>query len=327
VFLRSRIRPTAPGSPLGRTARSGLAAASSLAIVAALAVSGCGKSGPAAVSSAGHGPRFVVVAAENFWGSLAKQLAGERASVTSIIVNPATDPHSYQPSTADARTIAGANMVVLNGLGYDEWAKQLLSASSSSQRVVLNVGDALHLPAGSNPHRWYYPADVRAVIAAIVAGYDRLDPSDAAYFSAQRRRLETVGLASYDALRSQIRSRYAGVPVGYSESIFQGLGEDLGLKLLTPPSFAKSVAEGTDVTAADKQTVDAQAEQRRIAVWVFNEQNVTPDVQRINAIARRRRIPFVTVTETLSPAGASFQQWQVNQLRALAAALHEATGR
>src|SRR5258707_587078 len=85
----------------------------------------------------------------------------------------------------------------------------------------------------------------------MVAGYDRLDPSDAAYFSAQRRRLETVGLASYDALRSQIRSRYASVPVGYSESIFQGLGENLGLKLVTPPSFAKSVAEGTDVTAAD----------------------------------------------------------------------------
>ncbi len=208
MFARSHTLPTGPRSRLGRTGRSGLAA-TLLAIVAALAVAGCGKSGPAAVSSAGHGPHFVVVAAENFWGSLAKQLAGERARVTSIIVNPATDPHSYQPSTGDARTIAGANMVLLNGLGYDEWAKQLLSASPSSQRVVLNVGDALHLAAGANPHRWYYPADVRAVIAAIVAGYDRLDPSDAAYFSAQRRRLETVGLASYDALRSQIRSRYA----------------------------------------------------------------------------------------------------------------------
>ena len=117
------------------------------------------------------------------------------------------------------------------------------------------------------------------------------------------------------------------MPVGYSESIFQGLGEDLGLSLLTPPSFAKAVSEGTDVTAADKQAVDAQAEGRRIAVWVFNSQNVTPDVQRVNEIVRRRRIPLVAVTETLSPPGASFQQWQLAQLRELAGALHRATGR
>ncbi|MCW3034273.1 MAG: putative cation transporter periplasmic cation-binding protein [Solirubrobacterales bacterium] len=298
-----------------------------IAIALVLALTGCGRSGPAAVRAGSGGARFTVLAAENFWGSLAAQLAGDRASVTSIIVNPATDPHSYVPSTGAARRIAGANMVVLNGLGYDEWAKQLLDASPSSQRVVLNIGQRLGLPAGANPHRWYYPADVHAVIGAIVAGYDRLDPADAAYFAARRRRLETVGLASYDALRATIRARYRGVRVGYSESIFEGLGEDLGLSLTTPPSFAKAVAEGTDVTAADRQAVDAQAEQRRIAVWVFNSQNVTPDVQRVNEIVRRRRIPLVSVTETLSPAGASFEQWQVAQLRALAAALHKATGR
>jgi zinc/manganese transport system substrate-binding protein len=313
-----------PRRPSRLVRRTALLAAA-LAVSAAFA--GCGRSGPGAVRAGGAGPRFTVVAAENFWGSLAAQLAGEKASVTSIIVNPATDPHSYVPSTRDARRIAGANMVVLNGLGYDEWAQQLLDASPSSQRAVLNVGQRLGLPAGANPHRWYYPADVHAVIAAIVAGYDRLDPADAAYFGARRRRLETTGLASYDTLRATIRARYRGVPVGYSESIFQGLGEDLGLSLLTPPSFAKAVAEGTDVSAADKQTVDAQAEQRRIAVWVFNSQNVTPDVQRINEIVRRRGIPVVPVTETLSPAGASFEQWQVAQLRALAAALHKATGR
>ncbi len=300
--------------------------AGAVLVLAAAVLAACGRSGPASAGASG-GARFTVVAAENFWGSLAAQLAGTKASVTSIIVNPSTDPHSYQPSTGDARTIANANMVVTNGVGYDEWADQLLAASPSSGRVVLNVGKTLHLAEGSNPHRWYYPADVRAVIAAIVASYDRLDPADAAYFAAQRTKLETVGLAEYDALRAQIRARYSGVPVGYSESIFQGLGEDLGLKLLTPPSFAKAVAEGSDVTAADKQAVDAQAERRKVAVWVFNSQNVTPDVQRVNAIAAARRIPIATVTETLSPASASFEQWQVSELRGLAAALHRATGR
>ena len=300
-----------------------------LALLAAAAalLGGCGRSGPRAVRAVGPGPHFRVVAAENFWGSLAAQLAGSRASVTSLIANPGTDPHSFQPSTADARRIADANMAIVNGLGYDEWSDQLLAASRSPARVVLDVGRALGLHPGANPHRWYYPSDVRRAIGAIVAGYDRLDPADASYFAARRRWLERSGLAAYDALRERIRARYRGVPVGYSESVFEGLGLDLGLRLATPPSFARAVAEGTDVTAADKQTADAQAERRQIAVWVYNSQNATPDVQRITDIARRRGIPVVAVTETLQPAGASFERWQAAQLRALAAALHEATGR
>ena len=117
------------------------------------------------------------------------------------------------------------------------------------------------------------------------------------------------------------------MPVGYSESIFQGLGEDLGLKLLTPYSFVKAIAEGTDVTAEDKQTVDGQAQNRQIEVWVFNSQNVTPDVQRVNEIAKAQRIPIATVTETLSPASDTFEQWQVAELEGLMRALHQATGR
>ena len=297
------------------------------AAFAAMAL-GCGRSGPAPVSSGASngGPRFVVVAAENFWGSLAAQLAGTKASVRSIIVNPATDPHSYQPSARDARLVADANMAIVNGLGYDDWASQLLGGSPAKSRPVLNVGRLLGLGQGANPHRWYYPADVVRVLGAILADYDRLDPSDSGYFAA-RRRVLMRSLSAYDALRAQIRARYAGTPVGYSESIFQGLGDDLGLRLLTPPGFTRAVAEGTDVTASEKQTVDAQAERRLIDVWVFNSQNVTPDVQRVDEIVRRRGIPIVAVTETLSPASASFEQWQTTQLLALKRALHTATGR
>src|ERR1035437_2599474 len=77
--------------------------------------------------------------------------------------------------------------------------------------------------------------------------------------AARARRLEAVSLARYDSLRAEIRARYAGVAVGYSESIFQGLGEDLHLRLLTPPSFVRAIAEGTDVTAQEKEAVDRQA--------------------------------------------------------------------
>jgi zinc/manganese transport system substrate-binding protein len=297
-------------------------------IVLALAVSACNRSSSAPRAGAASGPgKLEVVAAENFWGSLAAQLAGEKASVQSIIVNPAIDPHSYQPTAQDARALAGANLVIANGVGYDEWAQQLLQASSSAGRVVLNVGKLLRLPGGANPHRWYFPANVLAVARQIDADYRRLDPADGAYFASRQSEFERAGLARYDALRHEIRARYSGVAVGYSESIFQGLGEDLGLRLLTPYSFVKAIAEGTDVTAGDKETVDAQARRHLISVWVYNSQNVTPDVLRVNQIVRRAHIPIATVTETLAPASASFQQWQVGELEALLRALHAATGR
>lgn len=289
------------------------------------ALAGCGSS----AGSGGDGPsgRLQVVAAENFWGSIAGQLGGSKVSVRSIIVNPETDPHSYEPTAADGVVLARSQMAIVNGIGYDRWASQLLAADPSSSRVVLNVGNLLGLSEGDNPHQWYSPTSVRRVIDQIVADYKRLDPKDDAYFERQRTAFESRGLAGYDRLIAQIRARYAGVPVGYSESIFQPLGQALGLRLLTPYSFAKAIAEGTDVSASDKQTVDAQAQQHMIRVWVYNSQNATPDVQRVNQLARAAHIPITTITETLSPASASFEQWQVAELQSLERALHRATGR
>jgi len=73
--------------------------------------------------------------------------------------------------------------------------------------------------------------------------------------------------------------------------------------------------------------VDRQAEEGAIKVWVYNSQNATPDVQRVNQLARAAHIPVTTVTETLAPASDTFQQWQTAQLASLRAALHQATGR
>jgi zinc/manganese transport system substrate-binding protein len=274
-------------------------------------------------AGAGHG-KFVVVAAENFWGSIAAQLAGGKATVESIIANPGTDPHSYEPSARDARSVVGARLAIVNGLGYDNWMSQLLDADPEGGRIVLNAGTVLGLGDGENPHQWYSPTSVYRIIDRIVADYDRLDPADSSYFAQRKQAFETRALARYNRLREEIRSSYAGVAVGYSESIFRPLGEDLGLKLITPYSFAKAIAEGTDVSAQDKRTVDEQAEGNKIKVWVYNSQNVTPDVQRLNSLAKAHQIPIATVTETLSPATASFQQWQVAELEGLLSALKRA---
>lgn len=307
-----------------RMFRGGALVAAVLAgVIGAIAVVGCGSLAASEQSSG----RLRVVAAENFWGSIAAQLGGKDVQMRSILVNPSVDPHSYEPTARDARAMAAAAMAIVNGIGYDGWASRLLAADSGDGRVVLDVGKVLGEGEGANPHQWYAPAHVRAVIAQIMLDYDRLRPAEAPYFAARERAFERHALARYDALIAKIKSRYAGFPVGYSESIFQPLGEALALRLVTPYSFAKAIAEGAEVSAQDKLTVQRQLARRQARVWVLNSQNVTPEVQRATEAARSADVPVVDITETLSPASASFQQWQVTQLEALARALQAATRR
>ncbi|HEX4036150.1 MAG TPA: zinc ABC transporter substrate-binding protein [Solirubrobacteraceae bacterium] len=290
-----------------------------LTATAALGVCGCG------TTPAPGGLR--VVAAENFWGSIARQLAGSTARVSSIIVSPATDPHSYEPTPADARVMAGARLAIVNGIGYDAWASRLLSASPLAGRRILNVGSLLGIGQGGNPHQWYSPVVVGEAARAITADLVRLVPARRTYLQARLRWFQTRALARYDGLIATIRARFSGTPVGYSESIFAPLGHALGLRLKTPPSFARAVAEGSEVSAADLLTVERQASRREIRVWIFNSQNATPEVTHVNALARAAGVPVATVTETLSPASDSFQQWQVSELEGLLRALERGTKR
>ena len=271
--------------------------------------------------------RLAVVAAENFWGSIAAQVGGDRVQVTNIIDNPNADPHDYEPTSEDARSMASATFVIVNGIGYDPWADRLIAANPVPGRDVLDVGKLVDVPVGGNPHQWYAPQSVQRVIDAITAEYKKLDAKDASYFDRQRSSFETKGLAQYEGLISVIKRKYAGTPVGASESIFALMAPALGLDLLTPPSFLIAISEGTEPTPGDKATIDHQIQSHQIEVYVYNRQNATPDIQRQIEEARSAGIPVATITETLVPAGASFQAWQVRELRGLAAALARATGR
>jgi zinc/manganese transport system substrate-binding protein len=289
-----------------------------------LAVGAC--AADASAPEGASGP-LQVVAAENFWGNIAVQIAGTHARVASLIVNPDTDPHGYEPTPNDARTIAGAGYVIENGAGYDPWVDKLLDANPVAARMVLDVARLNGVAEGGNPHMWYSPTFVLRVASRIASDLGRLDPSDADDFQSRLRDFEDSALKRYDDLRGSIRNRYAGVPVGASESIFVYLARDLELDLITPPDFMKAISEGTDPTAQDKQTFDEQVVQHRIKVLVYNRQNSVPDVDVLRKEAQAEGIPVVAITETLDPASATFQDWQVAQLDSLRQALGQATGR
>jgi zinc/manganese transport system substrate-binding protein len=307
-----------------------VATAAIAAAAVALTVAGCATTPPASTtggSGGSGGTRVSVVAAENFWGSIAGQLGGDHATVTSIISNPDTDPHDYDATPADGRTMAGAQLAIVNGVGYDPWAPKLLDANPNPNRTVLTVGTLVGVPDGGNPHRWYSPADVHQVIEQIAADYAKIDPADAAYFQQRRETFENQTLGQYNQLISTIRGKYAGTPIGASESIVSPLAQGLGLDLITPATFLDAISEGSDPTAADKATIDTQIRTKQIKVYIYNSQNSTPDVQTQVTEAKAAGIPVTTVTETLAPANITFQDWQVQELRGIEKALAQATGK
>jgi zinc/manganese transport system substrate-binding protein len=262
-----------------------------------------------------------IVAAENFWGSIAAQLGGVRVLVASIIDSPDADPHDYEPTTADGRAVASADLVLVNGVGYDTWATKLVDANPDPSRAVLDVGRLIGVAAGGNPHRWYNPADVQQVVDRLTVDYQRLDPSHAAYYTQRQVAFDTTATRVYKSVVAEIRTRFAGTPVGASESIFAMVAPALGLDLVTPQGFLTAISQGSDPTAADKAAIDRQIKERRIKVYVYNSQNATPDIQAQIAEARSAGIPVSTITETMTPATATWEQWQTAQLVALRDAL------
>jgi len=267
-----------------------------------------------------HPGSLNVVAAENFWGNIAAQLGGLKVNVQSIVTDPNADPHEYESNTNDARAFAEADLVILNGAGYDDWGKKLLGANSSSHRQVLNVADLLGKKAGDNPHFWYDPQYVITVTNAITAAYRSLDSGDAALFDRQRAAFGGA-LEPYFVRIADIRDKYAGIPIGSTESIFYYMAAILGLDLISPPEFMDAVAEGNDPPAPAVVEFQNQVTNHNIKVLVYNNQTVTAVTTNVKRLALANKIPQVGVSETLQPLTATFQDWQLSQLAMLEAAL------
>jgi len=130
-----------------------------------------------------------------------------------VIVDPAQDPHSYEPVPADARALASAQFVIVNGIGYDTWAQRLLSANPAPGRVELDVGRLLGLTTGDNPHRWYSPADVEAVTNAITLRLEQRQPKYRAYFSQRRAAFAMPAVSASTARLKSIWKLPAGTQV------------------------------------------------------------------------------------------------------------------
>src|SRR5581483_1404092 len=265
--------------------------------------------------------KIQIVAAENFWGSLVSQIGGNRVNVLSTVSDPNADPHEYESNATDARAVATANYVIVNGVGYDDWASKLLNANPNNKRVLLNVGNLVGRKKGDNPHLWYSPTYVNTAIAEMEQNLITIDPSDKAYFQAQYKTLQQ-SLVPYQNRIAQIKRQFGGEKVASTESIFVYLADAAGLDLVSPSAFIDAVAEGNDPPADSIVQFDQQLRSGQVRVLAFNQQTITPLTDSVKQLAAQQKIPSVGITETIQPPGLSFQAWMNAQLVQLQNALN-----
>jgi zinc/manganese transport system substrate-binding protein len=290
-------------------------------LVALVALVACSSGQPAPVDPAAP---LKVISTLNVWGSLAAQLGGDRIRVTTV--DTGGDPHDYDPTAQDARDVATADLVIANGVGYDEWASRLVAANPVAGRVVLVAGDELGVAADGNPHQWNDPDAVHRMIDAITARYAQLRPADAAYFVQRHDQFVGTALKDYDATVDAIRSRFAGTPVGASESLLVPLATGLRLRMMTPPGYLDAEHEESEPSAADTAATQDQIRNRQVAVWMYDSRSTEAPALRLNEIATAAGVPVVPFTEAIPAGGATFQDWQLGQLTALERALTAARG-
>ena len=289
---------------------------------------GCGPSPANGSASGGQrtfdpaGGRLRVLAADNMWGDIARQIGGQWVDVISILSDPNEDPHSYESSAANAAAAAHAGLIIENGLGYDSFITTLVGsgAPADARREELRIDRVVGVTGSdANPHLWYSPGYVTQGAAAIASALSRHDASHRADFAAG---LQTF-LASYEdytATIATIRLRHAGTAIGYTERVAGYLTDAAGLVLATPAAFALAIEQGTEPGPGDQSAMNDAISKHRIHALLYNAQVTSPVTERVRRSAQSTAIPVVGVTETLVQ-GSTFQAWQTSQARALLAAL------
>jgi zinc/manganese transport system substrate-binding protein len=291
----------------------------SLAVMVALVLAAAGCHVTSTTSGFTSG-RLAVVAGENFWGNLATQIGGDHVSVISLISSPDADPHLFEPGTRDGLYVEQASVVIVNGANYDPFMDRLIAAAPSTHRTVVRVSDVLQVTGSDpNPHLWYDTPALPTVVHAIADAFATADPANAGIYQAGAAST-IAALAPLEHAVQALEAADAGDPVAFTERVPGLLLAAAHLPVLTPPGFARSIEDGTDPSAGDVAAMRALITGKKIDALLYNEQATSPVTAQLQSLARGAGIPVVAVTETM-PTGATFESWQLAQVKALTAAL------
>lgn len=306
--------------------RSSIAVA--LIVVGALGLSSCASSAESPVGTEGNSAStdaddvsdsaaISVVASTNVWGDIAQQVGGDLVTVTSLIYDPSQDPHEFRPSGRDELAVSRADVVIVNGGGYDDVVGQMLASAGADTVVVTAVDAAAQVPSvdPDNEHLWF---DVDAAAAVADAIADALSERDPAHSNEFRDNAASFA-SSLDPIRQgldTIQQRDAGTAIAVTEPLPLYLTNAAGLEDVTPEAFSEAMEEGIDVAPADLAAVLDLLASNQVALLMYNEQSAGAQVDQVLAAARDNQVPVVSVAELL-PEGENYQQWITNYVTEL----------
>lgn len=308
-----------------KTARTVVAATASASLLSLL-LAGCstGASSAAPAATTDSGPRITVVAGENEYADVVQQIGGDRVDVSAIMSDPNTDPHTFEASASVAKEIAGAQLIVQNGLGYDDFMTDLEKASPDANRSVIVAQDVLGLPDSTeNPHLWYDPKTMPAVASAVADKLSELDPASADTFHANLATF-TASLSDWTDALASFAKDHPKTPVAVTEPVADDMLQAADADIKTPWNLQAAIMNDTDPSAQDTATQDALFTGKQVEVFLYNQQVTDDTTDKYLQLAKDNGIPVVGVYETM-PSNFHYQDWMLAEVKALETAVTQGT--
>lgn len=294
-----------------RIARIAIAALASVGMLASVAACGSGQS-----TSEKNGT-IEVAASVNQWGTVAKALGGDNVNVTSIINSTNVDAHDYEPTTSDIAKLQQAQVIIVNGAGYDAWA---VKATQTANATIVNAAEVGGVNDGENPHVWF-SADVRKAVAqAITEAYEQADAAKKNDFDKMNDRW-TAEENNVESKIAEVKQKTDGLAYAATESVASYLAEDMGLADATPSGYARATANESEPTPTDiKQFTDA-LKAGEIKLLVVNTQEESELTDKITDAAKSVEVPMVELTEQMPEQYDSLTAWMEGLVDAFSQAI------
>lgn len=246
--------------------------------------------------------KISIVTTTNIYSDIAQNVVGKYGKASAIITKSNVDPHDFEPTTADAKKLSQASIIVENGLGYDDWMNKL--ASSVSKKPV-SVGKLMGLKAGANPHLWYNLTMPEKYVDYLVRRLSKLDKKHAHYYRQNGQKY----LAKVEQIKQLAKSINGKnkKPVYVSEPVFDYALQEAGFKI-GDPDFEEAIENGTDPSAKVVGEMTKRIKQRKISFFVNNTQASSATVSGFVRLAKKNHIPILNVRETI-PDKTTYLQW------------------
>lgn len=310
----------------------------------ALVLAGC-----AAPAASGEATGVRVTATTNVYGSLVEQIGGDRVDVNTIITSASQDPHSYEATARDRLSVQDAELVVMNGGGYDAFIEDLIEGRDLDTLAAVDFSHAGETEeehteeghhhdhaeeehaeegdehaghghiTGFNEHVWFDPHTMIHVVEGIRDELAELDPEGANGFEGPAADI-IADLETAEEELAVLGSEVGELDVFITEPLPGYLATAAGLHDIAPEGFASAVEEGSDVAPATLLAALTVIESGEVSAVLTNAQTGGAETDRIEQAATDAGIPVVAFTELLED-GSSYSEWMADAISNLADAL------